>query len=102
MNKTLEESPLNKNQFKATRWDELQYFANISIEIASIFNQQGCDIYFLNRQPSPVRNITDASQLINYFRDKPQGFKPLAQTLNKVLIDNSPQVLNERKLLDFE
>ena len=101
MNSVLNESPLNNNNtlFKATRWDELQYFANISIEIASIFNQQGCDIYFLNRQPSPVRNITDATQLVNYFRDKPQGFTPLAQTLNKVIMDNSGQVLNERKLL---
>ena len=76
MNTVLQDSPLNNSNslFKATRWDELQYFANISIEIASIFNPNGCDIYFLNRYPSPVRDITDSSQLVNYFRDKPQGF----------------------------
>ena len=56
-----------------TRWDELKYFAEISIEIASVFNENGCDIYFLNRYPSPVKNIMNADQLVNYFRDKPQG-----------------------------
>jgi hypothetical protein len=101
MNTVLQDSPLNNSNslFKATRWDELQYFANISIEIASIFNPNGCDIYFLNRYPSPVRNITDASQLVNYFRDKPQGFTPLASAVQQVLNDNPPQTLSERKLL---
>jgi hypothetical protein len=75
MNTTLNDSPLNNpnNLFKATRWDELKYFAEISIEIASVFNENGCDIYFLNRYPSPVKNIMNAGQLVNYFRDKPQG-----------------------------
>ena len=41
MNMALQESPLNsgKSLLHATRWDELQYFANISLEIASIFDQ---------------------------------------------------------------
>ena len=75
MNTTLNDSPLNNDNslFKATRWDELKYFAEISIEIASVFNENGCDIYFLNRYPSPVKNIMNAGQLVNYFRDKPQG-----------------------------
>ena len=75
MNSTLNDSPLNNQNslFKATRWDELKYFAEISIEIASIFNEAGCDIYFLNRFPSPVKNISNAGQLINYFQDKPEG-----------------------------
>ena len=75
MNTTLNDSPLNNanSLFKATRWDELKYFAEISIEIASVFNENGCDIYFLNRYPSPVKNIMNAGQLVNYFRDKPQG-----------------------------
>jgi hypothetical protein len=101
MNTTLQDSPLNNNNslFKATRWDELQYFANISIEIASIFNPNGCDIYFLNRFPSPLKNITDPAQLVNYFHEKPQGFTPLTRTLNLVLNDNPPHILGERKLL---
>jgi hypothetical protein len=101
MNTVLEDSPLNNNNslFKATRWDELQYFASISIEIASIFNTNGCDIYFLNRFPSPLRNITDSAQLVNYFHEKPKGFTPLTRTLNLILNDNPPHVLGERKLL---
>jgi hypothetical protein len=101
MNASLLESPLNNNNnlVKATRWDELKYFASISIEIASIFNSNGCDIYFLNRFPSPVKNILDSSQLVNYFRDKPAGLTPISRVLNQVLTDNPPQVLGERNLL---
>ena len=101
MNTALQDSPLNNNNslFKATRWDELQYFANISIEIASIFNPNGCDIYFLNRFPSPLKNITDPAQLVNYFHEKPQGFTPLAQAVRNVLNDNPSHILGERKLL---
>lgn len=49
MNEYLDESPLNRGSFKATRWDELQEFIKISIEIANILNPEGCDVYFLNR-----------------------------------------------------
>ena len=55
MNTVLEDSPLNKGTFKATRWDELQVFINISIEIANIVNPEGCDVYFLNRRM--VKNV---------------------------------------------
>jgi hypothetical protein len=74
MNSVLNESPLNNTNslLKATRWEELRYYSNISIEIAALFNRQGCDIYFLNRFPSPVKNICDSSQLANYFTEKPQ------------------------------
>ena len=101
MNSTLNDSPLNNpnSLMKATRWDECLYFANISIEIASIFNPQGCDIYFLNRFPSPVKNIIDSSQLVYYFEAKPQGFTPLTHVVRQVLNENQPQVLGERKLL---
>jgi hypothetical protein len=44
MNSTLNDSPLNEmnrnSMLKATRWDELQYFAKISVEIASFFNNE--------------------------------------------------------------
>ena len=55
MNKSLEDSPLNKGSFKATRWDELQEFIKISIEIANTVNPEGCDVYFLNRRM--VKNV---------------------------------------------
>lgn len=41
MNAPLTDSPLNIDQAQVTRWDELQYFAKISIEIATMFNSEG-------------------------------------------------------------
>ena len=69
------DSPLNNssNLFKACRWDELQYFAKISVEIASIFEPDGSSVYFLNRQPSPLQNVKTANDINHYFNDKPQG-----------------------------
>ena len=69
MNKTLEESPLNKGSFKATRWDELQEFIRISIEIASVVNPEGCDVYFLNRRM--VKNVKKPEEIASSFKKKP-------------------------------
>ena len=100
MNTPLNDSPLNNNNtlFKATRWDELQYFAKISIEIASLFNPDGCNIYFLNRYQYPIKNVTNEVQLTDLFRERPQGFTPLPRVLDNVLNDTS-MLLNENKLL---
>jgi len=70
MNKTLEDSPLNKGSFKATRWDELQEFIKISIE-----------------------------NILNSFKRSPGGFTPITKRLITVLKDNMPNVLNDKKLL---
>lgn len=100
MNAPLDDSPLNNanSLMKATRWDELQYFAKISVEIASLFDSDGCSIYFLNKQPSPLHNITDESQVAPLFNEKPRGFTPLPRVLDTVLRDNGPY-LAEKKLL---
>ncbi len=74
MNTVLQDSPLNNNSslFKVSRWDELQYFAKISIELASIFDPDGSNVYFLNR-PSPIRNVKHSNDIMNVFSEKPQG-----------------------------
>jgi hypothetical protein len=43
MNSPLMDSPLNNENtlLKATRWDELQYFAKIGLEIATLFDPDG-------------------------------------------------------------
>ena len=97
MNKQLHESPLNKGAYKATRWDELQEFMNISIEIASILNEDGCDVYFLNRPMA--KNVKQFEELKRSFQIKPSGLTPITMILNKVLKNNMPNELNERKLL---
>lgn len=100
MNSPLNDSPLNNENtlLKATRWDELQYFAKIGLEIANLFDPDGTSIYFLNKKPSPVHNIRHESELVPLFADRPRGFTPLARVLDQVINENS-QYLNEKKLL---
>ncbi len=97
MNTVLEDSPLNKGTFKATRWDELQDFINISIEIANIVNPEGCDVYFLNRRM--VKNVKKSEDILSSFKHLPGGFTPITKILTKVLKNNMPNVLNDKKLL---
>ena len=98
MSAQLEDSPLNNkgSLIKVTRWDELQYYSSISLEIATLFSPQGCDIYFLNR--GVVRNVTHANQLLFKFQNPPSGFTPLRDTFNAVLNDNL-EAVREKKLL---
>ena len=104
MTTTLDESPLNdvfrNGVLKVTRWDELQYFASISIEIANFFNEENhaeTDVYFLNKPPA--KNITDVDVFMQHLRKlKPNGYTPLNKVFNAVLADNSSSI-KERKLL---
>ena len=97
MNTVLDESPLNKNQFKATRWDELQEFIKISIEIANTVNPEGCDVYFLNRRM--VKSVKKPEEITSSFKRSPSGFTPITKRLTTVLRSNMPNVLNDKKLL---
>ena len=98
MNTPLEDSPLNirGSETKVRRWDELQFYSNISIEVLSLFNSTGCDVYFLNR--GIVRNVRNSSDLILYFQNPPKGHTPLRYTFNAVLKDYY-ETAKERKLL---
>ena len=88
MNTKLINSPLNKkdNSYQVSRWDELQYFTSLIIEIAIIFNPFGCDVYFLNRKNQS--NVIDKEQLSKSFIDQPNGYTPLESRLKQVLNDN--------------
>jgi hypothetical protein len=104
MNATLNESPLNEmnrnSMLKATRWDELQYYASISIEIATFFNNEineGTDVYFLNKPP--VKNIRSTESFMHHLKPlKPNGFTPLNKVFNLALNENL-NAIRERKLL---
>jgi hypothetical protein len=87
---------MNTIDSQSSRWDELLQFANTSIEIASVFNPQGCDVYFLNRPV--IRNVRNTNQLAHYFRDRPQGVTPLSRTIHQC-ISESMQTLNGKQLL---
>jgi hypothetical protein len=79
-----------------TRWDELLKFAKISIEFATLFNPNGCDIYFFNR--ATYRNIKDHTQLEHIFSTEPFGSTMITYTLQSVFNDHLNK-LNGKKLL---
>lgn len=97
MNATLSDSPLNIGLIKATRWDELRYFSRIFLEIANVFNQDGTDIYFLNRPMA--QKILSFDQLLPHFQKKPSGFSPISRVLRSVLANNQQNDLREKNLL---
>lgn len=98
MKASLDDSPLNKagSLMKASRWDELRYFADISLEIASVFDTNGSDVHFLNK--GLFERIHHAQQLEPQFQQGPGGYTPLTDTFNAVLSQNR-QELVEKKLL---
>ncbi len=68
-----------------TRWTEAQNSLRIITDIASIFDPNGIDIYYLNRPP--IKNVYSAEQLNLYpqFFRSPDGFTPLGERIKEVL-----------------
>ncbi len=68
-----------------TRWQEAQRSIKIIVDVASIFDPDGIDVYYLNRLP--ILNVTKSEQLDLYpnFYQAPSGSTPLGETINKVL-----------------
>ncbi|CAF4037895.1 unnamed protein product [Rotaria sordida] len=85
--------PYNRNP---TRWDELRQTVSIVVDIASVFDPNGVDIFFLNRQP--MRNVKHAEQLIPVFAIPPAGPTPIVRVLRQILQEKQLEV-QERKLL---
>ena len=97
MNNSVKSDIANFSQ-PSTRWDELKSKIGIVIDIASCFDPDGIDVYFLNKQP--LKNINKSEQLFNsvQFTTVPAGGTPLAKCLNTVLFDKK-DVVKERNLL---
>ncbi len=68
-----------------TRWSEAQTSLKIITDIASIFDPNGIDIYYLNRPP--IKNIFNSDDLYTYhqFLNHPNGFTPLGERIQEVL-----------------
>ncbi|CAF1491582.1 unnamed protein product [Adineta steineri] len=79
-----------------TRWDELRRTVSIVVDIASVFDPDGVDIFFLNREP--MRNVKNAEELKPVFAMPPSGPTPIARVLRHVLQAKQLEV-QERKLL---
>ncbi|CAF0799519.1 unnamed protein product [Rotaria sordida] len=79
-----------------SRWDELKHIVSIIVDLASVLDPDGVDIYFLNR--SPLLHVTDSSQLHETFSRLPNGPTPLTRALSEVLNVKRSHV-HDRKLL---
>jgi hypothetical protein len=101
MNERLEDSPLNKGNYgeKVTRWQELELFGSISIEIATYFDPNGVDIYFLNHYPT-LKGIKSCKEFQAIFRKlRANGYTELTKILTAVFDDNFERMRKKEKLL---
>lgn len=79
-----------------TRWTEMQNIVKIVTRLSIILDDDGIDVYPLNRDP--MFNVTSESQLNVLFKDPPKGGTPILSVLKRVLKDKSKS-LAEKKLL---
>jgi hypothetical protein len=68
-----------------SRWLELKAFAAQAIALASAFDPNGVDVYFLNRNTVP--NVKSMAQLEETFRKEPTDYDltPLSSKLDQIL-----------------
>ncbi|ORY53616.1 hypothetical protein BCR33DRAFT_711003 [Rhizoclosmatium globosum] len=67
-----------------TRWDELKSTLAIVTDIAATLDEDGIDVYFLNRPP--VRNVTGMNAALeSAFAQKPAGYTPITRVLRQVI-----------------
>ncbi|CAF1383256.1 unnamed protein product [Rotaria sp. Silwood1] len=79
-----------------SRWDELKQTVSIVVDIASVLDPDGVDVYFLNREP--MFHVRNSSELIPVFALPPAGPTPIVPVLRRVLHDKQNEI-EERKLL---
>ncbi|UJR31198.1 hypothetical protein I4U23_018703 [Adineta vaga] len=78
------------------RWDELRQTVSIVVDIASVFDPDGVDVFFLNREP--LRHVKSSEELIPIFAIPPTGPTPIVRILRYVLREKQLEI-QERKLL---
>jgi len=79
-----------------TRWGELKQTVQIIIDIASVMDKDGLDLYFLNR--ATVMGVTSSEQVANVFNAPPAGLTPTTPVLRHVL-QAKKAVSAEKKVL---
>lgn len=76
-------TPLNDHTSHATRWDELKHVIKIIIDISTTYDDDGIDLYFLNRgYRKNIRSYTEIGDLI---LNPPCGRTPLNQRVIEIL-----------------
>ncbi|UJR32554.1 hypothetical protein I4U23_020015 [Adineta vaga] len=86
----------NSHEQQRTRWDELKQTVSIVVDLASVFDPDGVDVYFLNREP--MLHVRNSSELEMIFALEPEGSTPIVPVLRQVLHDKRNQIY-ERNLL---
>jgi len=79
-----------------TRWDEMKNIVSTVTKLSMILDDDGIDVYFLNREP--LMGVTSQEQLDIIFAVPPSGYTPILKTLKQVIKDKS-RALAEKKLL---
>ena len=87
------------NGTQQRRWDYLMELVMKILPISLIFDSNGVDIYFLNRD-EPT-NVTDPEEIRALFADSPVGYTPLVPVLRRVFNLPAAKVGHEKKLLVF-
>lgn len=87
-------TPLNDHTGHATRWDELKDVINTVMDVALVFDDDGIDAYFINRDP--VLNVTDSDVLNRAMADPPYGRTPLTNITQKIF---NKYANNDKKVL---
>lgn len=96
MSNILDQTPGDPFGKKYTRWDELKHYVSIVTDIAGVLNQNGLDIYFLNRPY--VTGITHSEQVVPLFQNPPGGYTPIPRVLTQIL-NNKAAIIREKKML---
>ncbi|KAL0221887.1 hypothetical protein RCL1_001741 [Eukaryota sp. TZLM3-RCL] len=84
-------APVSALSQPMTRWAELKQQISIISEIATCLDDDGIDLYFLNRNGKS--NVTNPSELDPFFAVPPAGCTPIVDCMRRVMNDKK-SVLN--------
>ncbi|CAF3968383.1 unnamed protein product [Rotaria sordida] len=73
-----------------SRWDELKQTVSIVVNLASVFDSDGVDVYFLNRKP--VFHVRNSKQLVPIFIIPSSGPTPIVPVFRHVLRDKQHEI----------
>ena len=80
-----------------TRWGELRDVARVVVDIAAAVDQDGLDVFFLNREE--LKNVVEPGAVLARFNDPPRGGTPLTSTLKRALHAKGMQLCGETAAL---
>jgi len=87
------------NKPATTRWQELKTLAQSLIQICTVTNPNGLDIYFFNRPMLQSVNLNNMGGLQQTFNNLPAGGTPLCGTLTRIFNDKGANLAPGRSLL---